>query len=292
MMGIRKTMARLPVLVKERKSMTQKKLDRAEKKIPYTFNRLETLSSDSCEYCGEPLILIRFKVFDQEITLRPACECRIREQEEREEQARLEELRRNMRQQGLEDGLYAHMRLDQWENRDASAKSAAKKLESYLDNVQHGVKNWLYLFGGYGLGKTYLGVSALHFLCLERRWEPLLIRWSEYCSRIQQVRHDANAGSEYDLWCDAVNARVLVLDDIDKRASSEWALGKLFELVDHRYLYQLPTVLIANRGIEELAGFWGKTELMQDLASAIISRILGQLLSVIEFSGNDFRLQE
>lgn len=230
------------------------------------------------------------QLFGEEIVLRPACECRIKEREEREKQARIEDLRHSIRRQGLLDGLYARMTLEDWEHRDASCEATAKKLRSYLDTVRQGARNWLFLFGGYGLGKTHLAVAALKHLSLEHQWDPLLVRWSEYCSRIQQSWHSSDAGSEYDLWCRAANVTLLVLDDIDKRASSDWALGKLYELIDHRYIRQLPTILTANRGLEALTTFWGKNDSMQDLAGAIISRIIGQLSAVIEFSGRDYRL--
>jgi DNA replication protein DnaC len=242
-----------------------------------------------------------FKVFDREVVLRPVCECRIREREKREEQARLEKLHRTMRLQGLEEGRYARMSLDGWECRDGRSVEVARKLDSYLGTVSLSARNWLYLFGDYGLGKTHLGVSSLRYLCLKHGWEPLLVRWSEFCSRIQQSWQSSDAGSEYDLWRKAANVTFLVLDDIDKRASSEWALGKLFELIDHRYMRQLPTVLIANRDIKKLSSYWGKNdkndknaknEQMQDLAGAIVSRVLGQLSAAIEFSGQDYRLED
>jgi DNA replication protein DnaC len=233
--------------------------------------------------------LINLHVFGEEIVLRPACECRLRELEERERQARINELYRLIRQQGLENGLYAGMNLEKWEYRDPSSQVVADKLKSYVQSTHLGTRNWLYLFGSYGLGKTHHAVAALKHLCLNRQREPLLVRWSEYCSRIQQSWQSGNPESEYDLWRRAANVTLLVLDDIDKRASSEWALGKLYELIDHRYLRSLPTILTANRSIEALSTYWGKTDPMQDLAKAIVSRIVGQLADLIEFSGRDYR---
>ncbi len=116
-----------------------------------------------------------------------------------------------------------------------------------------------------------------------------MVRWSEYCSRIQQSWQGSSVDSEFELWRAATNVTLLVLDDIDKRASSEWALGKLYELIDQRYVLHLPTVLTANRNLEKLAAFWSRNEQMKDLAGAIVSRIIGQMSAVIEFSGRDYR---
>jgi DNA replication protein DnaC len=269
--------------------MTQENLGLAQTRNLNTSSQSEKPSSDSCEHCGSPLTLISLKVFGEEIVLRPACECRLKELEEQERQARINELHQLIRQQGLENGLYARMSLEEWEARDPSCEAVAGKLRSYLQSVHLGTRNWLYLYGSYGLGKTHLAVSALKYLCLDRQWKPLLVRWSEYCSRIQQSWQNSNADSEFDLWRGATNVTLLVLDDIDKRASSEWALGKLYELIDHRYVRQLPTVLTANRNLEKLAAFWSRNEQMKDQAGAIVSRIIGQLSAVIEFSGRDYR---
>jgi DNA replication protein DnaC len=181
------------------------------------------------------------------------------------------------------------MSLNHWEYRDPSCEAVAEKLKTYIQSAHLGARNWLYLFGGYGLGKTHLAVSALKHLCLNREWEPFLVRWSEYCSRIQQSWQNPSVDTEYDLWQRPTNATLLVLDDIDMRAPTEWALGRLFELIDRRYLRRLPTILTANRSLERLTDFWSRNEQTQDLAGAIVSRIVGQLSAVIEFSGRDYR---
>lgn len=254
-----------------------------------TSNHSEKLSRDSCEGCGAPLMLISLKLFGDEIVLRPACECRLKELEERERQARIDELRHLLQREGLEGGLYARMTIEKWEYRDVPSKAVAEKLQRYLHSVHLGGRNWLYLFGDYGLGKTHLAVSALKYLCLSREWEPLLVRWSEYCTRIQQSWQSSSPDREYDLWHRARNVTLLVLDDIDKRAPTEWALGKFYELIDHRCLRLFPTILTANRNLEELSSFWSRNEQTQDLAGAIVSRMVGQLSEVIEFSGRDYR---
>ena len=234
-----------------------------------------------------------FEIFGKEITLTPACECRIREQKEREKKVRLDDLYCQIREQGLESGRCAAMTLCNWDHRGESCKEAARRLETYLRGVHPGKRNWLYLHGNYGLGKTHLAVASLKYLALNRQWDPLMVRWAEYCSKIQQGWQSNHAElDEYHLWQKAMKTTLLVLDDIDKRASSEWALGKLYELIDYRYIHRMPTILTANRSLEMLTDYWGgKSEQAMDLAHAIVSRIIGQLAVVIGLTGQDRRLE-
>jgi DNA replication protein DnaC len=248
--------------------------------------------SGSCEHCGAAVPPVGFKLFGQDIVLQPACECRIRELDEQERLAKERNLLQKIRRQGLNDGLHAKMSLESWELRSKTCEAIARKLDTYLQNVELNARNWLYLQGDWGLGKTHIAVATLKYLCLKHGWDPSLLRWSEYCSRIQQSWHSTEADSEYDLWRRAANVTFLVLDDIDKGVCSEWALGKLYELIDHRHVRQLPTVLTANRSPEALAACWSKNGQMEDLAAAIISRILGQVSAMIEFSGDDRRLKD
>lgn len=259
-------------------------------KTSSTYSPLTKPSGDSCEHCGRKLTVISVQVLGANISLRPACECRLAEWEKLEKQARAAELHRMIRQQGLENGFYAGMTMGGWRDHDSASCAVREKLMVYLLGARLETRNWLYMHGGYGLGKTHLAVAALKYLCMDRQWKPLLIRWSEYCSRIQLSWHSAEAGNEYYLWRKAFEAKLLVIDDIDKRASSEWALGKLYELIDYRYMLQLPTIITANRNIKNLSAYWARNEQTQDLAEAIISRVIGQLSVVMEFSGRDYRL--
>jgi DNA replication protein DnaC len=44
----------------------------------------------------------------------------------------------------------------------------------------------------------------------------------------------------------------LILDDLGAHASTPWAQEKLFQLLNHRYNAQLPTVITTNQRLEEL----------------------------------------
>ncbi|MBK8033735.1 MAG: ATP-binding protein [Chloroflexi bacterium] len=43
---------------------------------------------------------------------------------------------------------------------------------------------------------------------------------------------------------------MLILDDLGVESPSEWAGEKLFQLLNHRYVYRLPTVVTTNADIE------------------------------------------
>jgi DNA replication protein DnaC len=85
------------------------------------------------------------------------------------------------------------------------------------------------------------------------------------------------------------DARILVLDGIDKKGGTQWTLSKLYDVIDYRCIHNLPTIITANRGVGELSTFWSREKKSEDLCKAIISRIMGQIVKVIHFEGEDYR---
>lgn len=172
------------------------------------------------------------------------------------------------------------MTLESWQDRGIEGK-----IHAYIEKVGGRGKNWLYLHGPYGLGKTHLAVATARQLAYDRQWGPALVRWAEYCSKIQQSWSDKGIQGDWQL---ARACKVLVIDDLDKKDATRWSLGQLFELIDYRYTAQAPTIFTANRPIKELSQRWMAAD--PDAAKAIISRIVGQLMTAVEFRGKDFRL--
>ena len=48
------------------------------------------------------------------------------------------------------------------------------------------------------------------------------------------------------------NAPLLVLDDFGKQTTTPWAQEKLYQVINHRYNAQLPTVITTNCSTDEL----------------------------------------
>lgn len=114
------------------------------------------------------------------------------------------------------------------------------------------LKGWLVFQGGYGCGKTHLaaaiantvvglGVPTL-FLTV-----PDLLDWlrfayssteSNFESRFEEIR----------------NIALLVLDDLGTQNATPWAEEKLYQIINHRYVNRLPTVVTTNQQLNEIEG--------------------------------------
>ncbi|MCH8814836.1 MAG: ATP-binding protein [Chloroflexi bacterium] len=110
---------------------------------------------------------------------------------------------------------------------------------------------WLVLTGTSGCGKTHLAAAAAG-RCIERGHAALFMVVPDL---LDHLRAAYQPGSEvaYDELFDLVrNAPVLVLDDLGVQSQTSWADEKLFQLINHRYNAQLPTIFTTNL---ELAAF-------------------------------------
>jgi len=79
---------------------------------------------------------------------------------------------------------------------------------------------------------------------------------------------------------DHINADLLVLDDIGAEQVTDWVLEKIYQLVNHRYEFLLPTIFTSNLTGKELAN---------RLGDRIVSRI-EQMSMAVKLKNIDHRL--
>ena len=112
-------------------------------------------------------------------------------------------------------------------------------------------RGWFILVGPSGSGKTYLAAAIANARI--KQGQPAFFQTvPEF---LDHLRSAFAPGSEmpYDELFDKVcNAPLLILDDLGVQASTPWAKEKLDQLLNHRYIHELPTVVTTGTPIEEL----------------------------------------
>ncbi|MDZ4159852.1 MAG: ATP-binding protein [Anaerolineaceae bacterium] len=111
---------------------------------------------------------------------------------------------------------------------------------------------WLLLMGGYGCGKTHLAAAianAVVELAIPTLFltVPDLLDWlrssfggidESFEARFEEIR----------------NIRLLILDDLGTQNATPWSQEKLYQIINHRYINRLPTVITTNLQLDELEG--------------------------------------
>ncbi len=106
-------------------------------------------------------------------------------------------------------------------------------------------EGWLDLCGASGCGKTHIAAAVVNRI-LERGSPVLFVVVPDLLDHLRSA-YQPGAEIAYDELFERVrNAPVLVLDDLGTQAPTPWAQEKLFQLVNHRFNAQLPTVVTTN----------------------------------------------
>ncbi len=109
---------------------------------------------------------------------------------------------------------------------------------------------WLYLTGKFGCGKTHLAAAIANeiiksgtrtlFLTV-----PDLLDWLRFAFAGEDTTFEERFSEIRDV-------PFLVLDDLGTQNSTPWAEEKLFQIINHRYVNHLPTVITSNLDIAEI----------------------------------------
>ena len=122
-----------------------------------------------------------------------------------------------------------------------SLREALEVARRYAEDP-HG---WLVLSGGYGVGKTHLAAAIAH----ERLASGQSVFFSIVPDLLDHLRaaYAPSSDMPYDELFDKVReAGLLVLDDLGAENATAWATEKLFQLINYRYNYRMPTVVTTN----------------------------------------------
>ena len=130
------------------------------------------------------------------------------------------------------------------QERFALALAAARRYAEAPDG-------WLALLGRSGAGKTHLA-AAIANRRIELGKPALFIVVPDLLDHLR-ASYRPDADEPYDRLFDQVrNAPLLVLDDLGAQSATPWATEKLYQLVNHRYNAQLPTVLTSSLALDDL----------------------------------------
>ncbi len=114
-----------------------------------------------------------------------------------------------------------------------------------------GPEGWLVVHGSSGAGKTHVA-AAIANRCIERGQPALFVVVPDLLDHLRAA-YKPDSEMAYDALLEQVrSAPVLILDDLGTQSSTPWAQEKLFQILNHRYNAQLPTIVTTNLAIERL----------------------------------------
>ena len=114
---------------------------------------------------------------------------------------------------------------------------------------------WLVLSGPSGSGKTHLA-AAIANRVIERGLPVFFVFVPDLLDHLRSTFTPSSELS-YDQFFEQVrNAPFLVLDDLGGHSSTPWAQEKLYQILNHRHVSQLPTVITLGLAVEELDRRW------------------------------------
>ena len=104
----------------------------------------------------------------------------------------------------------------------------------------------LLFYGNVGTGKTYAAACIANFL-LERRTSVVMTSFVKLLDTMQKTRDDDQ------ILIGRLNqARLLIIDDLGAERGTEYALEKVYDIIDSRYRARLPIILTTNLTLEEM----------------------------------------
>ncbi len=112
-------------------------------------------------------------------------------------------------------------------------------------------QGWLLLTGGFGVGKTHLAAAIANEVS-QQGGRPLFVLTPDLLDHLRATFNPQSEESYDELFDRLRDAPLLILDDLGAEASSPWAQEKLFQLLNHRYLRRLPTVITSNKPLSAI----------------------------------------
>ncbi len=220
--------------------MPQRRSPDAASAVPNSANSTQNsasvipaLPSDVCPIChGAGYVRLDVPLGDPSFGQAVRCQCKERQIADRDRGT----LRRLSNLDPFRDKTF--------EKFDAATPGVREAFDVALHYAEDPM-GWLVFGGGYGAGKTHLA-AAIANAC-EQAGVPVIFAIVPDLLDHLRAAFAPNSETTYDALFDKIReVQLLVLDDLGAENSTAWATEKLFQLINYRYNYRMPTVITTN----------------------------------------------
>ena len=154
---------------------------------------------------------------------------------------------------------------------DSSNKYVLDVVNDYINKNKDTMKSdSLIIMGKSGVGKTHLAAAIANKL-IENDKIVLMKRLTNLLERIRET-YESNTNSENELIEIYSNADMLIIDDLGTEKISNWALEKLYTIIQNRYENGLPIIITTRFNKQGLIERFSYSK-DPDLVDAIISKL-------------------
>lgn len=186
----------------------------------------------------------------KEMVVRCICKCKVGEQKRmQEEEERRKEMERieRLRDSSLIDDRLREVKLATFRQTKDNKKvfnAARQYVEQFKEMYEN--RQGIIFWGEVGTGKSYTAACIANEL-LDRKIPVVMTSFVKILQNIQ-----GNQKEEKVIMARLNDARLLIIDDLGTERNTDYALEKVYNIIDNRYRIGKPLILTTNMTIREM----------------------------------------
>jgi DNA replication protein DnaC len=133
---------------------------------------------------------------------------------------------------------------------EADVKTLERSIKA-AHNFAEKPRGWLVLIGPYGCGKTHLAAAIANYRA-SLGDPPLFIALPDLLDHLRATFNPHSSVAYDRRFEDIRTASLLILDDVGTQSMTPWVREKVYQLFNHRYNAELPTVITTADSLESM----------------------------------------
>lgn len=209
------------------------------------------IGEDGLVYCGKcgSRKQLRVKFGDKTHVVRCVCKCESKELEEKKRQEEYEEQMRRidrLKEASMMDKKYREVTFDKYEVREEN-KKVFEMAKKYADRFQDMYKKnqGLLLYGPVGTGKSFTAACIGNYLLDNAK--PVIM--TSFVKILQDIWENDREAEYITI---LKSASLLIVDDLGTERETDYALEKVYNIIDSRVRANKPMIITSNLELNDM----------------------------------------